>query len=82
MSLEEKLAALREAAGKRLPPEVQATMHAATASLRGSGILDRVARPGTRAPDFTLDDAAGMPVHLAALLARGPVAISVFRGFW
>jgi len=82
MNLEEKLAAVREASAKRLPPEVQAIMKGATARLRASGILDGVVKPGTAAPDFTLDDETGQSVALSGLLAKGPVVVSVFRGFW
>ncbi len=82
MSLEAKLAMMREAAGKRIPPELQAIMHSATERLRGSGMLDHVIKPGAKAPDFALNDQNGHPVALAALLASGPVVMSVFRGFW
>jgi hypothetical protein len=82
MSLEEKLAAVREGSAKRIPPVSQAVMHSATEWLRGSGILDRVIKPGDVAPDFTLDDQNSHAVTLSALLASGPVVMSVFRGFW
>ena len=82
MSLEEKLAAVREASGKRIPPERLAVMHNATELLRQSGILDRVIKPGAQAPDSTLNDQNGSAVTLSALTARGPVLMSVFRGFW
>ena len=82
MSLEEKLAVLREASAKRIPAERRAVMHNATEQLRNSGILDRVIKPGTPAPDFTLNDQNGHAVTLSALLASGPVLMSVFRGFW
>ncbi len=82
MSLEQKLAAIREAAGKRIPAEALAVMHKATEALRHSGILDRVIKPGMRAPDFTLNDQHGNAVTLSALLASGPVVMSIFRGFW
>jgi hypothetical protein len=36
----------------------------------------------TRAPDFTLPDHEGRPVSLAALRARGPVLLVVYRGHW
>jgi peroxiredoxin len=61
---------------------MQAIMHNATERLRGSGILDRVVKPGEKAPDFTLNDQNGQAVALSSLLASGPVIMSVFRGFW
>ena len=82
MSLEEKLAAVRDASAKRLRPELQAVMHGATERLRASGMLDRVIKPGAKAPDFVLNDQDGQTVALSALLASGPVVLSVFRGFW
>ena len=36
----------------------------------------------TRAPDFTLPDHLGRPVHLADELAKGPVLLVFFRGHW
>ena len=82
MSLEDKLAAIREATAKRLRPEMAAIMHDATERLRNSGIVGRVIKPGMPAPAFALDDQDGRTVTLAALLATGPVVLSVFRGFW
>ena len=35
-----------------------------------------------RAPDFTLPDHLGRPVHLAEALAAGPVLLVFFRGWW
>ncbi|MGD0102746.1 MAG: hypothetical protein ABSC06_01750 [Rhodopila sp.] len=82
MTLEAKLAATREASAKRIPPEAQAIMHSATERLRGSGILERVIKPGAQAPDFSLNDQNGQMVVLSALLTAGPVVVSIFRGFW
>jgi hypothetical protein len=82
MSLEEKLAAIREMAKTRQPPEVRAVMHQTTEDLRASGIMDRVVKIGAPAPDFTLPNVAGQPVSLAALRARGPVVLSFYRGRW
>jgi hypothetical protein len=82
MALEEKLAAIREMAKARQPPEVRAVMHQATLDLRASGIMDRVVKVGALAPDFTLPDVAGRPVSLADLRARGPVVLSFYRGRW
>ena len=82
MSLEERLAVIRDASAKRIPPDRLAIMHRATEDLRASGIVDRVIKPGAQAPDFTLNDQNGSPMTLSALTARGPVLMSVFRGFW
>ena len=65
-----------------MPAESLAIMRRATDDLRASGILDRVIKPGVQAPDFTLNDQNGNAVALSALTARGPVVMSVFRGFW
>jgi hypothetical protein len=82
MSLEEKLAAIREMGKSRQPPEVRAVMHRATEDLRASGIMDRVAKVGASAPDFTLPNQAGQAVSLSALRTRGPVVLSFYRGRW
>ena len=82
MSLEDKLAAIREMAKTRQPPEVRAVMQKGIDDLRASGIMDRVARVGAPAPDFALPNVAGQPVSLSALRARGPVVLSFYRGRW
>ncbi len=82
MSLEEKLAAIREMAKTRQPSEVRAVMQKAIEDLRASGIMDRVANVGAPAPDFALPNVDGQPVSLAALRARGPVVLSFYRGRW
>jgi len=82
MSLEDKLAAIREMAKTRQPAEVRAVMLKGTEDLRASGIMSRVAKVGATAPDFTLPNAEGQPVSLAALRARGPVVLSFYRGRW
>jgi hypothetical protein len=82
MSLEEKLAAIREMAKTRQPPEVRAVMHKAVEDLRTSGIMNRIAKVGSPAPDFTLPNATGQPVRLADLRGRGPVIVSFYRGRW
>ena len=82
MSLAERLDAVRTAAATRLPKEAQAVMHAATDGLRASGILDRVPKVGTVAPPFTLPNTNGQLVESTALLARGPLVVTFYRGRW
>lgn len=82
MTLEARLATIREAAKTRIPPEARAVMERAVEDLRTSGAMRRVARIGQPAPDFTLPDATGGQVRLRDLLARGPVVLSFYRGRW
>jgi hypothetical protein len=82
MELQARLDAIREASKMRLPPETRSVMQGHIATLKASGIADRIIRVGQRAPDFTLPDVAGQPVSLADLRARGPVVLSFYRGRW
>jgi hypothetical protein len=82
MTLDEKLATIREAASKRLPPERQAVMHRANEDLRASGILDRLIKVGDPLPPFSLQNAYGREVSSSDLLAKGPLVLTVFRGSW
>jgi hypothetical protein len=81
-TLDERLATIREAAGKRLPPERQAIMHRANEELRVSGIMDRMIKVGDRLPGFALQNAYGQEVRSNDLLAKGPLVLTVFRGSW
>ncbi len=82
MRLQERLDAIREQGKTRIPLEAQAVLRKNIDDLRAAGILIRVARAGSPAPHFTLNNAAGQPVSLAGLLARGPVVLSFYRGRW
>ena len=82
MSLEQKLAALRQAAEGRIPPDKRAIMHRATEDLRRSGVLDRIVKVGSRAPSFTLANHDGGQITSGDLLAKGPMVVSFFRGSW
>ena len=88
MSLAEQLAVIRlsaEGDGSkpgRIPPDRLAIMHRVTAEQRASGFQARMPAIGQSAPAFTLPDQDGAIVSSAGLLARGPLAISFFRGQW
>ena len=82
MSLQEKLDTIREMAKTRIPSETRAIMERGIDDLRAGGIMNRVARLGQAAPDFTLPNAAGRPVGLTELLTRGPLVLSFYRGRW
>ena len=82
MSLQEKLDAIQAASKSRVPPEAQAIMQRSIDDLRASGILGRTLKAGNRAPAFILPNAAGQAISSEALLARGPMVVSFFRGRW
>jgi len=82
MTLQEQLDAIRAAAKTRIPPEAQAIMQRSVDDLHASGIMNRIAKVGQPAPEFTLPNAAGQPVALIDMLARGPVVLSFYRGRW
>jgi peroxiredoxin len=50
--------------------------------VRRSGALDHALKVGQSAPEFTLPDAFGNVISLKTLLAKGPVAVSFYRGEW
>lgn len=87
MSLQAKLDAFKAdfEAGKppySVPPGVIETMHRATAELQATGQAARAKTVGDAAPAFTLTDPEGTPVSSAALLRRGPLVVSFYRGVW
>jgi hypothetical protein len=82
MSLNEELKALRTRLEARRPPEVVATMHRAVDELRASSAAARVLKAGALAPSFTLPNAEERLVDSAALLARGPLVVTFYRGRW
>ncbi len=73
---------IRAGAVDRIDADTRALMKRATDDLRSSGIMDGIARVGERAPRFARPDLDGRTIRLSALLARGPVVVSFFRGRW
>jgi peroxiredoxin len=87
MSLQEQMSAFKKQfqSGKppfdAVPASVHEAMARATSELVASGAEQRVRAAGP-APLFELQDEGGAIVRLADLLARGPVALSFYRGVW
>lgn len=87
-SLKESLDSIRRAAEGdgskpgRIPPDELKIMHRVTVDQRASGFQARMPKPGQPGPAFTLTNQDGMDVSSAALVARGPLVISFFRGRW
>jgi len=82
MSLKAELKALRTRLEAGRPADAVATMHRAVEELRASRAADRVLRVGDRAPAFVLPNAAEQPIDSGALLAKGPLVVTFYRGRW
>jgi peroxiredoxin len=87
MALQDKLDAFKAdfRAGKppyNAPPEIHPIMERATAELIASGQAERAIKVGDRAPQFTLKDQDGNEVSSAALLEKGPLVVTFYRGVW
>lgn len=63
-------------------PDPKATLQKATENLARSGLADKALRDGAKVLDFTLPDAHGQPIRLSALVAKGPVVLTFYRGGW
>jgi len=82
MPLKEELKALRTRLESGRPPEVLAKMHKAVDDLRASGAQARILKVGDKAPAFVLPNADERPVDSQALLAKGPLIVTFYRGRW
>ena len=81
-SIQNELAATAQHLATVLPATASQTIDAGIAAVYAAGLAQRSLRAGQSAPDFTLPDAAGQPVSLAALLTAGPVVLVFYRGNW
>ncbi len=82
MSLREQLDKIRDGGGSRIPAESLAIMHRATEDLVRSRVVDRVVKVGSPLPPFELPNQRGETVRSDALLSRGPLVLTVYRGVW
>ena len=82
MSLQEKLNELKKGTLSQLNAKDVAVMEAATEALVRSGLVQGAKKVGDRALDFVLPSASGEMVQLSALLAKGLVVLTFYRGTW
>ena len=82
MSLKAELKALQTRLESGRPADVVATMHRAVEELRTSGAVGRVLKAGDQAPEFMLPNAAEQLIDSRALLAKGPLIVTFYRGRW
>jgi len=82
MKLQEKLIAMKKESIAGMPPEVVEVLVGEIKKLVQSGIEDNAIKTGEVLPEFTLPDEKGNLVSSRDLLARGPLAVSFYRGVW
>jgi peroxiredoxin len=84
MKLQDKLDAFTNdlVSSGKIPESIVTALKDGIAGQIASGQTDRALKAGDRAPTFTLTDADGASVSSAALLARGPLVVSFYRGVW
>jgi peroxiredoxin len=81
VSLKEQLADYRAGWFKRVPLPRQAIMERHIAELQNS-LAKTALKAGDHAPDIVLGNATGKTVDVGALLKRGPVIVTFYRGGW
>lgn len=82
MRLQEKLSAMKKESMATKPPEVRAIMLQEVENLVQAGIGGNAIKAGEALPEFTLSDENGDLVSSKDLHARGPLALSFYRGIW
>lgn len=82
LQLAPKLEKLREFWGRKISPEDDALMQRHIHFLRESGALEKILKAGEEAPVFQLKNQQGQLVSSTALLAKGPLVVSFYRGSW
>lgn len=82
-SLQDQLDRITQNTRRLVQPERLAASERATSELLETGIEDRILKPGSKAPSFSLQDTkSGKPIHSSDLLALGPLVVNFFRGRW
>ena len=82
MSLQMEINDLNAGLRRQLPPEMMQLIDDGIAAIVATGVEEKLIKVGSEAPDFTLGNATGGEVSLAALRQRGPVVLSFYRGNW
>lgn len=83
MSLQEKLDAFKKDFETNIAPrQAVEAFHRSNQELIDAGYAERALKAGDLAPGFTLQDSEGSPVYSRALLAKGPLVVTFYRGAW
>ena len=81
-SLQDRLDRIKSASAERIPAEAQAVMSAEVQRLIDSGAAEAALGEEATWPGFKLPDSDGNIVESDALLGRGPLIVTFFRGHW
>jgi len=82
MKLEQTLAELKDKFAKILPESATATMEGHMEFLRQSGAVDKILKPGAKAPEFRLKNQHGEDISSVDLIKKGPLVLGFTRGSW
>jgi peroxiredoxin len=81
-TLREQLQAREDAGSGKVTPEVKEEFRKGIEAIKTAKIVEGAKQAGDLAPDFTLKNATGEEVSLAAELTKGPVVLTWYRGGW
>ncbi len=80
--IELKLNELRENVKSKISKETKKIMENSFDELRKKQILETSLKIGTKIPDFSLPNSDGKIITSEALLSKGTLIISFYRGSW
>lgn len=81
-TLQDRLKRLKEQFLERAPAAAVEAIARSNEELRESGILSQIPAVGDPLPAFSLEDSEGQLVTSSALLHRGPLVVTFYRGGW
>lgn len=81
-TLRDKLQAREDAGSTKVTPEIKKEFAKGIEAIKTAKIVEGAKQVGDAAPLFTLKNASGKEVSLAAELKKGPVVLTWYRGGW
>jgi hypothetical protein len=82
MSLKEQLDDLKQQLGREVPGEILEEIGQFLQGLAQSGIEKTSCQVGDKIPSFALPGVKGQLVSSEAILEKGPMVLSFYRGVW
>jgi len=82
MGLTEQLSDLKQQLGREIPHEILVEIGQFVQELAQSGLEKTSCQAGDKMPSFALPGVKGQLVPSEAILERGPMVLSFYRGAW